>query len=150
MNVIKEQLYKLCQYHVLENIKSAEAAISDGREASQNETKSSMGDKYETAREMLQQDIHINMARLQKACQEQLVLQQIDPEQKGTIVAPGSLVKTNNGWFYIAISASKMEIDEEIYYTISITSPLGNLLKGKTTGSSFVLNGKSYMIEKVY
>ena len=150
MNVIKEQLYKLCQYHLLENIKSAEAAISDGREASQNETKSSMGDKYETAREMLQQDIHINMARLQKACQEQLVLQQIDPEQKGTTVAPGSLVKTNNGWFYIAISASKMEIDEEIYYTISITSPLGNLLKGKTTGSSFVLNGKSYMIEKVY
>lgn len=150
MNAIKEQLYNLCQYHVLKNINSAEAAIADSREASQNETKSSMGDKYETTREMLQQDINMNMDRLQKARSEQLLLQQINPEQNGIIASAGSLVKTNNGWFYIAIGAGKLMIDKEIYYAISLLSPIGSQLKGKKTGDSFVLNSKTYKIEKIY
>jgi peptidase E len=146
---IKQQLYNLCLQHIHDNIWGIEAAILEAREATRNETKSSMGDKYETAREMLQQDINMNMDRLQKAKAEQLLLQQIVPEQKGTFITNGSLVQTNNGTFYIGISAGKLSVNNETYYAISLSSPIGSQLKGKQQGDVFTLNGKHYKIEKV-
>jgi len=146
---IKQQLYNICQQHVQDNILGIEAAITEAREATRNETKSSMGDKYETAREMLQQDINMNMDRLQKAKAEQLLLQQINPEQNGTFITHGSLVQTNNGTFYIGISAGKLLLNHETYYSISLSSPIGSQLKGKQAGDMFTLNGKQYKIEKV-
>ena len=146
---IKQQLYSLCRQHLADNILGIETAIAEAREATRNETKSSMGDKYETAREMLQQDINMNIERLQKAKAEQLVLQQIVPEQNGTFITNGSLVETNNGTFYIGISAGKLLVNNETYYAISLSSPIGSQLKGKQQGDMFTLNGKQYKIEKV-
>lgn len=149
MTEIKEQLYQLCVQYVQDNIRGIEAAIAESREATRNETKSSMGDKYETTREMLQQDINMNMERLQKAKAEQLVLQQINRKQKETSIINGSLVQTNNGAFYIGISAGKLTINKETYYAISVSSPIGAQLKGKQSGDMFTLNGKQYKIENI-
>ena len=149
MSSTKEQLYNLCLNHVTENIRSIEAAILEAREATRNETKSSMGDKYETAREMLQQDINMNMERLAKSKEDEILLKHINLQQNATTAELGSLIKTNNGWFYIAIGAGKLTIDKENYYAISLSSPVGSQLKGKTAGDIFVLNGKQYKIEKV-
>lgn len=124
-------------------------AIADARESAANETKSSAGDKYETAREMLQQDIDLNMVRLAKAKEQQQVLKYIDPEQVNAIAMPGSLVVTNNGNFYIAISAGHFVIEGAKYYAISIDSPIGGKLKGKKAGEKFSLNGKDYIINKL-
>ena len=55
MSALKIELYNLCLKYVADSIGEIEAAIADRREAMHNETKSSMGDKYETTREMLQQ-----------------------------------------------------------------------------------------------
>ena len=60
--LIKQKLYNLCHAYLDNNIQNAEAVIADAREAARNETKSSAGDKYETAREMMQQDIDLNKA----------------------------------------------------------------------------------------
>ena len=56
---------------------------------------------------------------------------------------------TNNGTFYIGISAGKLIINNEKYYAISLSSPIGSQLKGKQSGDMFILNGKQYKIEKV-
>lgn len=149
MQSIKQQLYKLCANFLSDNIRSIEAAIAEAREATANETKSSMGDKYETTREMLQQDINMNMERLAKTKAELASLQIVNPEQTSEITTAGSLVYTNLGNYYIAVSAGNFMLENEKYYAISPASPLGLQLKGKCAGDSFILNGKQFLIKNI-
>lgn len=138
-----------CKEQLEQKVKEIEQAIAERREAIKNDTKSSMGDKYETSREMLQQDINMNMTRLSKLKEEEAVLNRIQPDVLTTRVTDGSLVYTTNGNFYIAISAGKLKIANELYYAISITSPIGQQLKGKQQGNEFSLNGRNYKILEV-
>ncbi|MEZ5017907.1 MAG: hypothetical protein R2800_12690 [Flavipsychrobacter sp.] len=149
MSNIKELLHKICSEHIATTIQEIEAAIDERREAIKSDTKSSMGDKYETSREMLQQDINMNLNRLSKVQVEEVVLQRIDSETTTTIVTEGSLVYTNNGNFYVAISAGKLNIDGAIFYAISLSSPIGMQLKGKKEGDSFSLNNRDYNIKQI-
>lgn len=146
---LKEQVYELCKTYFLSAIAIAEAAIASAREASQNETKSSAGDKYETAREMMQQEIDMNTAQMQKAKLQLQALQQIDMNKQYTQALSGSLVYTNNGNFFIAVSAGNFTIEKQKFYAISIESPIGQLLKAKQTGDTFQLNGKQYIINSI-
>lgn len=149
MSELKMELYRLCSKHVADSLGEVAAAIADRREAMHNETKSSMGDKYETTREMLQQDINMNLDRLNKAKADEATLQAINPESSSEVVVPGSLVLCSNGNFYIAISAGHFIIDKVKYYAVSLSSPIGNQLKGKQAGDTFMLNGKSYNIKQI-
>jgi hypothetical protein len=62
MNTIKEELYKHCINYVHNCIDTAQKAIDDAVESANDDTKSSAGDKYETGREMMQQDIDRNFS----------------------------------------------------------------------------------------
>ena len=146
MSALKLELYNLCMKHIASSIHEIEAAIADRREAMHSETKSSMGDKYETIREMLQQDINMNMDRLNKVKADEATLQAINPESLSEIIVPGSLVQCSNGNFYIAISVGHFTISGAKYYAVSVSSPIGTQLKGKKAGDTFVLNGKSNTI----
>ncbi len=68
----KAELLELVKQKISEKIQKLEQLIAETR-ASNNDTKSSMGDKYETSREMLQQEIN----NLQLQLNEQLKSQQI-------------------------------------------------------------------------
>lgn len=144
--LLKQSLHTLCQSYLDKNIRNAEAAIADAREAAQNETKSSAGDKYETAREMMQQDIDLNNKRLLQLHQQQQILDRIATNTSSAIVIPGSIVHTTQGAYYISIGAGKLVTDGTTYYAISIDSPLGKQLKGKQVGDTFMVNDKQYQI----
>lgn len=149
MRALKLELYNLCRNYIADSINEIEATIADRREAIHNETKSSMGDKYETTREMLQQDINMNMERLGKAKADEAILQSINPELSSPVVVPGSLVQCSNGNFYISISAGHFTVAGTKYYAVSLSSPIGGQLKGRRAGDTFVLNGKTFTIDKV-
>ena len=53
----KSEILQIIQKKLSEKIDNLERLIDETR-ASNNETKSSMGDKYETSREMVQQEIN--------------------------------------------------------------------------------------------
>ena len=61
----------------------------------------------------------------------------------------GCLVITDNGKFYIAISAGSLLVDGESYFAISPASPIGMKLKGLKAGDEFGLNGKAYKVIQV-
>ncbi len=149
MKDLKLELYNLCRKYIADSINEIEAAITDRREAIRNETKSSMGDKYETTREMLQQDINMNMERLNKVKADEAILQSINPKLSSPAVVPGSLVQCSNGNFYIAISAGHFTVGGTKYYAVSVSSPIGGQLRGKQAGDIFVLNGKTFTIDKI-
>jgi hypothetical protein len=136
--------------YIMQRIATAQQAIQIAQSSANEETKSSAGDKYETGRAMMQLEIEKNTVQLSEAQKLKQILDQISPEKETTNIQLGSLVLTNQGNFYIAISAGELHIDGENYFAIAPTSPIGLKLKGQSKGSSFIFNNKTYRITNVY
>ncbi len=149
MTSLKHQLHSHCLAYIHERITAAQAAIQTAQLSANEETKSSAGDKYETGRAMAQLEIEKNIVQLAEAMKLKQALEQISPDQKTTSVQIGSLVITNQGNFYIAISAGQFVIDDKTYFAISAASPIGQKLKGLGVGTSFNFNKKEYWITQV-
>ncbi len=146
---IKEKLHRICLDYVEERIASAQQAITAARESANDDTKSSAGDKYETGREMMQQEIDRNRKQLEESQKLKLVLEQIDPVKSTEIVQNGSLVSTNYGKFYISISRGQILLDDCNYFAVSSVSPIGLKLMKQREGYEFDFNGKSFQIERI-
>jgi transcription elongation GreA/GreB family factor len=150
MDGIKEELYKQCINYVQNCIDTAQQAIDDAIESANDDTKSSAGDKYETGREMMQQEIDRNRKQLEEAKRQNLVLQQIEHQDQYDIVQVGSLVITNLGKFYIGISRGQIQVDGIHYFAISAISPIGTKLMFQKAGFEFDFNGKTFIIEGIH
>jgi len=148
-NQLKQLLYKLCKEYIANGIAATQQAIADAREAANDDTKSSAGDKYETAREMMQQQIDLNIAHLNELQKLKASLELTDPAHHSETIQPGSIVHTNQGKYYIAISIGKLATNDTIYYAISASAPLGIQLMGHKAGDTFSFNGKGFTIEEV-
>lgn len=149
MQEVKASLYQLCLKFIEGRIQTAEIALKQAQEASNDDTKSSAGDKYETSREMMQQDIDRNKRLLIDAEDNRKLLNSIHDVQHSEIARNGSLVITDQGNFYLSISAGQLHLNNETYFAISAVSPIGKLLLGKQKGDKFDFNGRKYSIKKV-
>ena len=133
---------------ITEKIENLENLIFQTRE-SNNETKSSMGDKYETGREMIQQEINNLQVQLQDYLKAANILQSLT-SNPNHIAASGSLVETDRGFFYIAVSLGEINLDNKKIFVISSESPLAKALHGKRTGQKFILNASEQTILKIW
>jgi len=149
MTNLKKDLYALCVNYVKARIETAKQAIDDAQQSASEETKSSAGDKYETGREMMQQETDRNQAQLNEANKLLIALNQINVDITSPSAAPGSLVITDNGKFYLSVSAGALNLNEEGYFAVSPASPIGGKLLGRTIGDEFDLNGKNYKVKEV-
>ena len=149
MSNLKKELYNLCVNYVKNRINTAREAIDDAQQSASEETKSSAGDKYETAREMMQQETDRNQAQLNEANKLLVALNQISVDTVSTTAVPGSLVVTDNGKFYITISAGALTLNGEGYFAVSPASPIGIKLQGRKVGDEFNLNGKDYRVKDI-
>jgi transcription elongation GreA/GreB family factor len=111
-----------------------------------NETKSTAGDKHETALAMLQMEQAQVGKKMDVLQQYLLELNQIDVEKKSIIVTHGSLVKTSTCYFYISAALGKIKVDGMDVFAISIRSPLGMLFLGKQVDDKIVFNETTYSI----
>lgn len=146
---LKKLLYQQCLDYVQQRMDAARLSIEAAQQASQDDTKSSAGDKYETGREMAQQETNRNVAQLNEANKLKVALNQINPAISNNSVEIGSIVMTSLAKFYISISAGALSAAGEIYMAISPASPIGLKMKGLKAGDEFNLNGKVYKIESI-
>jgi transcription elongation GreA/GreB family factor len=146
MNDLKQQLHALCTAFVDQRMSNAMEIITSAEQSASEDTKSSAGDKYETGREMLQQEKNRGMTQLTEANKLSIALKRISINGKATKAEEGSVVKTNNGNFYIAVSAGSLTLNEENYFAISAASPIGAKMLGCKVGDEFALNSKGYKI----
>ncbi|MBX2907180.1 MAG: hypothetical protein KF744_14135 [Taibaiella sp.] len=149
MSTRKEQLHQLCTDYIATREAEIKSAIADAQEAAANETKSSAGDKYETAREMMTQDINMNQARLAELYKLKAELTLVPTTGVNSHVQIGSVVHTTNGNYYISISIGKMVADGKTFYAISTSSPIGAKMLGLQAGDSFEQGGKKIVIDHV-
>ena len=149
MDNIKKSLHQLCIQYVQGRMLAAEQAIAEAQQSANNDTKSSAGDKYETGREMAQQETNRNLSQLNEANKLMVALNQIGFNGISATAETGSVVSTDNGDFYMAISAGTHLLHGKKYFAVSPGSPIGLKLKGKTAGEEFNLNGKTYRIKAI-
>jgi len=149
MSEIKQRLHQMCLDYVQHRMEAAKQAINAAQQASQDDTKSSAGDKYETGRAMMQQETDRNVTQLNEANKLIVTLNRISPNGAATVADAGSLVLTSNGNFYLAISAGTLTLDGQTYFAISPASPIGIKMQGCKAGDTFTMNNKEYKIEAV-
>ena len=118
-------------------------------EAKNNETKSSAGDKHETGRAMMQLEEEKHERQLSKALQLKNLLDKIDIKKQQTNVVLGSLVTTNQASYFFSVGIGKLKLDEQTYFAISLDSPIGQVLVGKTVGETVTFRGKEIVIQEI-
>ncbi|MCD0489428.1 GreA/GreB family elongation factor [Pedobacter sp. MC2016-14] len=149
MENLKAGVYQLCLAFIRQRIETAETALAQAQEASNDDTKSSAGDKFETTREMMQQDISRNKGLLADAKQNLQLLNSLEDAPLGVSVRNGSLVYTSAGIFYISIPAGQLTYKDQQVFAISASSPIGQLFFGKKAGDLVSFNKKDYTIKEV-
>ena len=147
---IKKELYFLCMQFVEQRIVATQKAIKAAQESANEDSKSSMGDKYETSRAMAQLEVEKNTVQLAEAIKLKRALELTPIETASTKVQTGSVVETDNGNYYMAISAGKLMIGNDSYFAVSTSSPLGSKLLGLQVGEVIEMNGRTLKLEKVY
>lgn len=144
----KQQILDTIKIKTAEKIHTFEKLIAETR-ASNNDTKSSMGDKYETGREMLQQEINNLTRQLNETLNQQALLQKITSESS-LKVQNGALVKTDKGLFYVSVSLGEIILDNQKIMTVSVESPLIKAMSGKKEKETFTINNIQQVIEKIW
>lgn len=144
---MKEKLYQFIHELLNDKIDYLQKLINDLR-SSNNDTKSSMGDKYETSREMIQQEImHIQKQLNEVIIQKEQFLKIKFIESDSVII--GSYVKTSMGNFYIVCSLGEIDFHDEKIFVISSQTPLAKTILGKKKGDIFEMNNQKITIEEV-
>ena len=144
----KSEILQIIQDKLSAKIDNLERLIAETR-ASNNETKSSMGDKFETSREMVQQEINTLQIQLNENRNARNSLKTINTNLHQTI-GLGSLVQTEKGFFYIAVSLGEIISDEKKIFVISTESPLGKALISKKKNDEIMLNGMQQTIKNIW
>lgn len=123
--------------------------ISDLARDAQNDAKGSAGDKHETALAMM----HLEQEKLNHKLAENLnqkaIIDKIDANSKHNKVALGSLVQTNEMWFYISGALPKIQLEEKTIIAVSSESPLGSQLMGKSEGDVIQINLNTFLIRTI-
>jgi transcription elongation GreA/GreB family factor len=145
----KIKAYALCQEYLSAKIESVREAIRNLQSSANEETKSSAGDKYETGRAMAQLEIEKSAAQLAELLKQKTALDAITVNKIYTTVQPGSFITTDQGIYFLSISAGKISLVEKSIFCISASSPVGSKLLGLKAGDNFSFNQRNFKILEV-
>ena len=137
---LKEQLLAVCYNHANKRIASYRDEIETIKESIENNDKSS-DDNDDSGNGKLFNDLEKNANYLNEANKTLDTLKLINPKASHTHAVLGSLVKTDSKTFFRATSIGAIEIEDSIYFVISLLSPVGQLLKNKVVGDTIEYNG---------
>lgn len=143
---IKEELYKACKSFVLDKRSTLDHIMASNKKALENESKSSAGDKHETGRAMLHLEMEKASQQIQVIAAMQEILKKIDVRGVSDHGKLGSLILTDQGNYFLAISAGLIKIENQAFYAVSASSPIGRQLLGKKSGSVISIGEKEIQI----
>lgn len=149
MNTKQELLHK-CLHLVDEKMSALKEIMQDLQEAVFAETKSTAGDKHETARAMGQIELENNQRQLQEMIHQQEILLQIDPNKPLRTVSLGSVVHTNRGNFFISAPLGKVVTNAgDEFHAISAGSPLAKIMWNHKRSEEVLFDAQILVIHQV-
>ena len=132
-----------------QRIEEAHSTVHAVREAMQSDTKSSAGDKFETGRAMMQQEMDKVSMQLEA---NQRMLQELNTLNLETTpaVSRGSLVVTDQAVFFLSVGFGKTVCNGADVFVISPASPFGSQLLGMKAGQELNFGGKKSLLKGVF
>ncbi len=106
-----------------------------------DDSKSSAGDKHETALAMAQLEQEKLTKQLNILLLQEASMKVIDPSLKHQKITIGSLVETDKGWYYFSISLGQLICQNNAFFALSLEAPLGQIMRGKVAGEQVMFNG---------
>lgn len=146
---LKQKIYNHFFDVINDKVAMLQNVLADLKESGSNETKSTAGDKHETALAMLQIEQANIRGQLQEALIKKSALEKINPNASAQIIVNGSLIKTNRGYLWMSIALGKAEIENIAVIALSPQSPLGQKLMGLKKGEIAAINNVEYIIEGI-
>ena len=147
---IKKLLYDHCKSHLesrLSNYKNLSDSLYDSLSL---ETKSSAGDKHETARAVIQLEREKIGEQIKKVEKDYKLLTKISQNKSySNVIGLGSVIYTQENQYYLAVSSTHLNYGSKTFYCISSKSPIGLLLLNKKVGEIFEFKGKKNLIIEV-
>ena len=146
----KQKVYEHYRELLEDKILSLQKVLDDLKESGANETKSTAGDKHETALAMVQIEQANKRAQMEQLLAQKAVLNKIDPSIQAIQVVNGSLVKTQQQYFFISVALGKAIVGEKNIVALSAQSPLGKILMGLKKGNTASFNQTHFLIEEIF
>ena len=139
---------------IQDKILSAQQLINFTEESKTSATKGSAGDKHETGRAMMERELALSKAQLNKAEFLKNELSKISLDHKCNKVELGALIITSGAKYFMSIGVGKVSLnidsdlsqDSDFFYAISGGSPIGLVLLGKKKGQNINFQGSNIEI----
>ena len=146
---LKLKVHQKCLHLALTKIDSLKSELVALQEASNQDTKSSAGDKYETGRSMIMLEKEKLGIQLMEAYKLKKALDLIDLGKPINKVSLGALVKESNNFYYFSANFGALNIADVKVFALSTLSPIGQAMLGKTVGDTYNFRGQKFLIEKI-
>lgn len=150
LSATKQNIYNHCLSILNQKIEELNSALSSAVESANNETKSSAGDKHETARAMMQLEQEKLSKQLSELLEQKSEFEKIDISKLYNQISKGTLIKSDKGYLFLSIGLGKIGVENKTVYVISPQSPLGKLLLGKKENDVVEMNNVKYTIQKLF
>lgn len=144
----KKELKAYCKAIIVDKVKSLEQAMESAQQSANSETRSTAGDKHDTARAMMHLEKEKMGAQLSQNLQLLRVFDEIKETDEAT-VGTGKMVETNVGVYYFCVSLGQVPFKGNTIFVISPQSPIGKAFFGKKIGEKVIFNGRSFTIKTI-
>lgn len=148
MNKIK--VHSQAQQFVRAKITDLQNQILQNKDNLNAASKSTAGDKHDTARAMMHLEEEKIALQIQRLQQFEKLLHKINPKSECEIIGLGSLILTNKGWLYISAAIGSIELNGQKVMLISLASPVGKSLKDEKVGFVTRINSQEWKVLEVY
>jgi hypothetical protein len=145
----KTELKDHCISIIQDRIAGLITAMTGAQAAANEETKSSAGDKYETARAMNQLEKDMLARQLAENKKELAAMMEVDIAGDHEITRAGSLISCSDMDFFLLGGLGKMMVNGATVFVISPNAPLAQSLMGKKKGDSFLFNRQTMEIREI-
>jgi hypothetical protein len=144
----KEEIIGVCIEQVQTKLVRLRSSMRELQQANADNTKSTAGDKHETARAMvhLEQEKLGNQLTIEEGIFNDLQRMEIQPCEQAQF---GTLITTNKGMFLLGAPCGKVMLKTGFVFGVSMQSPLAKAMLGKKQGDKAVVNGNDFSIQSV-
>ena len=115
----------------------------------ENDSKSSAGDKHETARAMMQLEQEKLITQFNEIDRQLEILATINPDNEMTTVRNGALIETDKGNIFVSIPLGKIRLKDSDYMVVSSVAPLVKVMMNAKKKDTVSFNGTNYLIKKI-
>ncbi len=130
-------------------ISDVRSELEEVRKSANAETKSSMGDKYETSREMMMQEQNRLGSQLDIFSDQLGALRSVDLDKNHSAVSYGCLVETDKVNFFLCAAIGQLIVEKTTVFAISGEAPIAKSMHGKKKGETFIFNNVTYSIKGI-